>query len=382
MRNIPYIEVYDSTTFRLLGVVDVFKSLIWHTCYYSTGDFEIYCHESENNINLLKMGRWLAIPDDDNVAIVETIQTTYSPQDGRMLVVTGRMATSVLERRIIYKRYGTSYIVNPTIINGNVQSAIIQLINESFINPIDPQRRWESIMTEIESFSDAVLTGDDGVPAQRQVTYDNLLEYVEKLLQEYNLGARAIIKNDKICYQQYVGKDVPIIFSTEFDNLTSSEYTESDSEYRNVGLVAGEEQTEEEEQEDGTTKEKKWRQTTLIYGTQFSGFDRREVYIDGSSISRTYEDENGEEKEYTDAEYQSLMRSFGKNELAGMKRIRSLTGSINVSTAGVDIRSDYDLGDMVTIQDKKLNVYSQSRILEATEVQDENGYSIDLVYGE
>lgn len=379
---IEYAEIYDSTTFKLLGVVDVFKSFIWHTCYYSTGDFEIYCQETESNVNLLKMGRWITIPNDDNVAIIESIQTTYTAQDGRMLVVTGRMATSVLERRIIYKRYGTSYIVNPTIINGNVQKAIAQLIDESFINPIDSQRKWESLITEIASSSDAVLTNDDGIPAQRQVTYDNLLEYVEKLLQEYSLGARAIIKDYKICYQQYVGKNVPIIFSTEFDNLVSSEYTESDTEYRNVGLVAGEEQTEEQENEDGTTTEKKWRQTTLIYGTQFSGFDRREVYIDGSSISRTYEDDNGEEQEYTDAEYQSLLRSFGKNELAGMKKIKSLTGAINVTTAGIDIRDDYNLGDLVTIQDRKLNVYSESRILEATEVQDENGYSIDLVYGE
>lgn len=378
MPKIDYAEVYDATTFKLLGVVDVFNSFIWHTCYYSTGDFEIYCPESTNNVNLLKMGRWIKIPNDSNVAIVENIQTSYSAQDGRMLVVTGRMATSILDRRIVYKRYGTSYIVYPTIINGNVQEAINSLISDCFINPIDSQRKWASLTTQIGSISSAVLTGDDGNPAERQITYKGLLEYIEALLQEYNLGARMIMQNNKLCYYQFVGQEVPFIFSTEFDNLTSSEYQENETEYKNVALVAGEE--EQIENDDGTTTTK--RQTTLIYGSQYSGIDRREVYIDGSSISRTYEDEAGEEQEYTDAEYQSMMRSYGKNELAGMKKIKSLTGSINVTTTGLEIRKDFDLGDVVTIQDRKLGVYSKSRILEATEVMDSNGYSIDLVYGE
>ena len=295
-----------------------------------------------------------------------------------MLVVTGRMGTSILDRRIVYKRYGTSYIVYPTIINGNVQQAINSLINDCFINPIDSQRKYSSLMTEIASASSAVLTGDDGKPAERQITYKGLLEYVEALLQEYNLGAKLIFKNNVLCYSQYVGKEVPMIFSTEFDNLTSSEYTESEASYKNVALVAGQE--EQIENDDGTSTTK--RQTTLIYGSQYAGLNRREVYIDGSTISKTYEDENGEEQKYDDATYQSMMRSYGKNELAGMKRIKSLSGAINVTTAGVNFRSDYNLGDIVIIEDKKLNVYSKSRILEVTEVQDENGYSIDLVYGE
>lgn len=376
---IEYAEIYDSTTFKLLGVVDVFKSLIWHTCYYSTGDFEIYCQETESNVNLLKMGRWITIPNDDNVAVIENLQTTYSAQDGRMLVVTGRMGTSILDRRIIYKRPikatgDQSNIVYPTVISGNVQQAISSLLNDCIINPEDSQRRYNGIIQEIGVASDAILTGDDGESAERQVTYKELLEYVEGLLQEYNLGAKLIFKNNKLCYWQYVGKVVPFVFSTEFDNLTSSEYTENETEYKNVALVAG----EEEQGENNSSK----RQTTLIYGSQFSGLDRREVYIDASTVSKTYEDENGNEQTYTDAEYQDLLRSYGKNELATMKRIKSLTGSINVTTAGIEIRKDFNLGDLVIIQDKKLEVYSQSRILEATEVQDENGYSIDLVYGE
>lgn len=377
MRRIDYAEIYDAATFRMLGVVDVFKSIIWHTCYYSTGDFEIYCAETEGNASLLKVGRWVKIPNDKAVAIIERVETSWSAQDGRMLIVTGRMATSILDRRIIYKRPiksggEQSNIVYPTIINGNVQQAIVSLLNDCFINPEDTQRKVTALSTEIASSSSAVLTGDDGTAAERQITYKGLLEYVEGLLEEYSLGARVIFKDGKLCYSQYVGEELSMIFSTEFDNLSSSAYTEDESGYKNVALVAG-----QEEQLDESTK----RQTTLIFGSQYSGLDRREAYIDASSLSKTYEDASGNEQTYSDADYQSMMRSYGKNELASMKRIKSLSGAINISTTGLEIGKDFSLGDVVTIQDRKIGVYSQSRILEATEVQDENGYSIDIVYG-
>ena len=203
--KLDYAEVYHSTTVKLFGVVDVFNSLIWHTCYYSTGDFEIYCPESTNNVKLMKIGNWVKIPNDSNIAIVENIQTSYSAQDGRMLVVTGRMATSILDRRIIYKRYGTSYIVYPTIINGNVQDAINSLISDCFINPIDSQRKWSSLTNEIGSASSSVLIGDDGNPAERQFTYKGLHEYVEALLQEYKFGARMLITDHQLGYYKFFG---------------------------------------------------------------------------------------------------------------------------------------------------------------------------------
>lgn len=376
---IEYVEVYDKTTFRMLGVVDVFSSVIWHTCYYSTGDFEIYCPETESNVSLLEIGRWVKVYGKDTVGMIESVQTTFDAQEGRMLVVTGRMASAILDRRIVYKRPikatgEQSNIVYPTIINGNVQNAIRSLINDCFISPEDTQRKYSGLAVEIGDVSSAVLTGDDGKPAERQITYKGLLEYVESLLQEYNLGAKVIFKNSKLCYYLYVGKNNPMIFSTEFDNLTSSEHTESDTEYKNVALVAG----EEERNEDDSTK----RQTTLIFGSQFSGLERREVYIDASSVSKTYEDDNGNEQTYDDATYQSMLRSYGKNELAGMKKINSVSGVINITTTGYEIGKEISLGDIVKIQDARKGVFVETRILEATEVQDENGYSLDLVYGE
>ena len=45
------------------------------------------------------------------------------------------------------------------------------------------------------------------------------------------------------------------------------------------------------------------------------------------------------------------------------------------------MNADYYVGDRVTFADDDLDLYSNVRILSATEVQDENGYSIDVEFG-
>lgn len=369
---IEYAEIYDSTTFKLMGVVDVFNSIIWHTCYYSIGDFEIYCIASENNINLLKRGQWVKIPISDEVAIIERIETIYDAQNGRMLIVTGRMATSILDRRLIYQRTGNRCY--PALVSGNVQNAINLLINFCMINPSNPRRRYSKLRTFIESTSNAIIRDENGTATERQVTYDNLSDYVVGLLQENNLGAKMMIISDGLQYVQYVGKELSLIFSTEFDNLVSSSYLENEQNYKNVALISG---AETQDAEGNTVKP----QTSLLYDSNYSGLERRELYVDGSSLSATYENEDGEDVKYSEAVYQGMLQGLGLTKLAEVKNIVSLNGTINVTNAREKFRNDYNLGDTILIEDSTIKVRSRTRILEATEVQDDNGYTIDLVYG-
>lgn len=375
MERIEYAEIYDATTFRLLGVVDLFKSIIWHSCYYDIGDFEIYCNLSENNKRLLKRGHWVKIPISDEVAIIEGVQTTYTAQDGYMLIVTGRMATSILDRRLIYQRTGNRCY--PALVSGNVQDAINLLINFCLINPSNIRRRWNKLSTFIESTSEAIITDETGARTERQVTYDNLSDYIIGLLKEYNLGARMTFSGNGLRYVQYKGSELPLVFSTEFDNLVSSDYTENEQSYKNVALISG---AETQDAEGNTIKP----QTTILYDSAYSGLERRELYVDGSSIDAYKEEENaeGEREKYPESEYQSMLQGLGMTKLAEVKNIVSLSGVINMISARERFRKDYNLGDTVFIEDSRLKVRVRTRILEATEVQDENGYNIDLVYGE
>ena len=83
---------------------------------------------------------------------------------------------------------------------------------------------------------------------------------------------------------------------------------------------------------------------------------------------------------YTNSIYQKLLNTDGKQAISEMKRIESFSGTINVNDGQYQFNRDYFLGDVVTIQDNTLGKYANVRILEATEVQDENGYTVEISY--
>lgn len=372
MNGIEYIGIYEKDTFKMIYIIDVFRSFIWHDCYYSMGDFELYCLATDNNIKYLKRGNWIVPSNTNHCAIIEKVQTSYNQTEGHMLIVTGRMAHSILDRRLIYQRTGNRCY--PALVSGNVQDAINSLINFCIINPSNTRRKYSGLQTVIDSTSSAIILDENGEETERQVTYDVLLDYITGLLEEYNLGAYSRIDEGILQFVQYVGEDLPYVFSTEYDNLVSSEYIEDETSYKNVALVSGQ---ETQDSEGNTVKP----QTTLLYDSLYSGLERRELYIDGSSIDATYEDDNGDSVKYDETTYQNMLQGLGMTTLAGLQNIKSLSGSINVTNGLLKFREHFNLGDTVIIEDVRMKVYARSRILEATEVQDENGYTIDLVYG-
>lgn len=374
--KIEYLEIYrlneSKDKIEIIGMIDEFSSVIWHTCYNSSGDFEIYCPLNSNNLSF-QIGDFVRCPTNNDVGVIERVEKTYSAQDGYMILLAGRMADSILDRRVIIRRIGNKPY--PIILSGNVQEEIEYLIKVCFGNGYignTGSRNIPLFNYRIESASSQVIVDENGNPSEKQVTYDNLLEYVQSLLVEYNLGLRSYLPDGigekQIYISQYVGQERDLVFSTEFDNLNSSELVKDDTPYKNVALIAGE--------GEGTE-----RQTTILGDSSYSGLDRYETYIDASSISKNYEDDSGEEQTYSELEYQNILQAEGKRNLAQMTKSVTFSGEMNIQTSGIEFRKDFYLGDIVTIEDKTIGFSGKVRILEATEVQDQNGYTIEIVYG-
>ena len=109
----------------------------------------------------------------------------------------------------------------------------------------------------------------------------------------------------------------------------------------------------------------------------------REIFVDASSINRKYKAAGSEtEQTYTNAEYRALLNQKAQQKFKETIIKETFTGDINVSFGVWQFNRDYFIGDIVTIQDNKINKYINTRITEATEVQDENGYAVDVVFGE
>ena len=374
---IDLVEIKDADRVTV-GVIDAASSIIWRSVYFGVGDFEIYAKADDHNVELLKVGNYVTRPNNDEVGIIEHVNLTFDFSNGYMLTATGRFAKALLDRRLIYKLSET--VNTPTVISGNVEIAVRKLVNDNAINCTADSRRNIPILglAALSGLTPTIVDGS-GQAAQKQVSYQNLLDYTEKVLHEYGLAARVIFNNSnkKLLYQVYEGTDRStgnaagndaVIFSLDYDNLVSSEYDYSEEKLRNSALIGGEGEGLE-------------RFFTLLTKNK-SGLQLREIFVDASSINRTYQDDQDEEQTYTNAEYRAMLNQQGQEVLESHIISETFSGEIN-ATHGVWIyERDYNLGDIVTVQDNMIGKYINVRITEVTEVQDENGYSVNIIFGE
>ena len=373
---IQYIEIRSASDRELIGIIDDAKSIIWHDVYYGVGDFEVYAPCTPESVSLLIVGNYVTRYGDDNIGIIEKVNITYSAQDGRMIIVSGRFAKSLLDRRIIYTLSGHS--VSPTILRGNVEDAARKLVEQNAINcDFDTSRNIQELGLGIDAGIAKTIVDASGAAADKQVTHDNLLEYTDSLLEEYGIGAKCVLNDAlKLAYTVYAGADrsadnsdgnEPVIFSQDFDNLISTTYSYDESLLKNTALVGGEGEGE--------------ARFHAIVKSLASGAARREVFVDASSNSRTYKDENGDEQTLTDAEYNAQLETVGLQAISGLAITETFDGEIDLTNGSFQYRRDFDIGDIVTIQDTEIGLYINARILEVTEVEDDSGYMISIVYG-
>lgn len=380
MPNIEYLEIRELTennTLDFIGIVDEFQSVIWHTCLNSSGDFEIYAPFNDNNNTLLKIGNFVSRSDrNDNVTedpisypkndlgIIETVTKSFDIQSGYMITASGRMVDSILDRRIIIK-LDKNGKPNPTTLSGNVQEQLNSMMGTQLavdtVRNIPLIRNFATLLKSNVTFTD-----------ERQVTYNNLLEYVQQTLQEFNLGIRGQLwkneaGNEVIRIEQYAGRETDLIFSTEYDNLISCSYTVDESTHKTTALVGGE--------GEGTERAIQW------VNEDIAGYERKEVFVDDTTLTKNYTDENGTEQTYTDEQFTAMLKERGSLELSKTQTTVSIQGQMNITSSGIEFRKDFYLGDVVTIRDNVIDIDARVRITEITEVQDSDGYTIDMVFG-
>lgn len=369
---IDYVEIRDERT-TLLGIVDTAKSIIWHSVYFGVGDFEIYVQASPEVVALLQAGNFVTRPDDLEVGIIEKINIANSPQDGRMVTATGRFAKSILERRLIYNLSGT--VNTPTILRGNVETEVRRVVAANAIACSFDSRRNIPLLAlgDVAGLPQRIVD-ENGYATQKQVSYQNLLAYTDALLQEYGLASTVILDEDaqKLRYVIYAGIDRswdnaagndPIVFSKEFDNLTSTAYEYDTAAEKNAALIGGAGEGVE-------------RFYSLIAGAQ-TGLQRREMWVDASSLNRTYKDDNDVEQTYTDDDYRAMLNAAGTQQLNVNRATETFDGTLDIQNSQWKYNRDFALGDIVTTQDDEIGRYINVRLREVLEVQDENGYSIE-----
>lgn len=350
--------VIVNNDFERLGLIEN-ASVIWATRYYKCGDFEFQVGATEYNLDLIKQGYYVVYEEDeDNVGIIEDIFLSDGSQEGNLVKVSGKFAPSILGKRIIAQQ---------TQLYGNYQNSIRNLIQDNVINPTKTERKISCIgLGKIDSSITETL--------EMQTTGDNLLTKIEETSESLKLGFKMPLRNKKLYFEMYKGINRSysqntnpwIIFSDEYDNLKSSEYTKKTSEYKNVFLIA----TEGE----GLDRKVLWGSAN-DNESNIKGLDRNEVYVDQRNMSSN-------DNEITEQEFNNQMNIEGKNNLTTISEAFSGTVSLKGYKYGKpENGGEVYLGDIVTIVNKKWDMYINSRIIEVIISEDQNGKVYTLTFG-
>lgn len=329
-------------SFNTVKIFDTFESVLWVERYSEYGDFEIYAPVSVDALLYFQVNFYLWRKDSDYMMIIEDIKIDLDVENGNYITVKGRSLESLLTRRIVWKQ---------TILNGNLQNAIKKLLNDAIIAPEDQARKIPNFI--FEDSTDPAITS---LTVDTQFTGDNLYDAIVSLCSVNDIGFKVSYRltDNAFIFKLYAGthRDYSqnikpyVTFSPEFDNLESSSYREDISSLRTVALVAGEGEGEE-----------RATVTVLPYSEEYTGVNRRELFVDARDLSST----DGETT-LTPEEYATLLAARGLEYLVDYIFNRLFEGSVNPSSM-FKYGEDYFLGDVVQIRNE-FGIEAKVRITE------------------
>jgi len=328
--------IYNSNR-ELEGIVESFEYLRWTRRYSQCGSFEIKAIATQENADLLNEGNIIWKNDDEEAGIIEHLELSQTEQE--FITASGRFATSLLARRIVWQTEKLS---------GDLSVCVEQLINNNLINPSDTARK----ITDI-SFSSPNLN----VPISTQVSYRNLMDVVTDLCGVSDVGIKTVFTSATGVFTVtlYMGTESQAVFSKGYENLIEQIYTISAADYANTALVGGE--------GEGADR-------TFVAITSGSGETRHEIFVDAKDLR---EDDFG-------ADYIDTLIFRGQSKLSEQAIRYSFDTSVNPH-GNLTYKTDFDLGQTVKVISKEWGISMTTRITEVEETYDADGQSISVVFG-
>ena len=270
-------------------------------------------------------------------------------EESETLVVIANMLSSIFSDKITMPPEGKAH----HIMRDNVGNIMKNLVKFNCINPENPKRRIELLTTTPNK--------NEGQYTTFQTRLKQLDKELEKLSIMSGLGWNVSIDahNKKWVFDVFTGvdrtqgqyKNPPVIFSLEFDSIKSQKYVDSELGCKNVAIVGGQGQGSE-------------RTIIEVGDTVSTGLERKEVFIDARDIENVND-----------------LPSRGEQKLSEFQPIKSFDTEI-LTNSPFQYKKDWDLGDVVTVSNTKLNITQNRRITEVIETYDvAHGFTLEVTFG-
>ena len=377
---------------KRIAVIDDYKSLIWAKRYTTYGDCELYVRATEENFKNLVVGNFLARYDDrDMVCRIEDVKLETDVENGDFLIITGYDVRKILNQRII---------LNTISFKGQAKDFILKILQQNVVNPTDSARKINRVVAPQIN----IMVPTDHW--EEQTTYDYVFDKIVEISEKTGCGSKMRLMDygdyGVFSFSMYKGSEKPyVVFSPEYDNISSTTYEYNKSDVKNVAVVGG----------SGEGRDR----VVAVTGNS-ADLSRYEIFVDAKDISReieysvltdsypngtivteTVDDQpvayyvyNGEKIAVLDSAteptkatleldiYKTLLRSKGEEVVAENKAKISFEGNVDTLTQFV-YKEDFDLGDVVTIQNE-YGIGASARIVEIIETFDDNGHTVSPTF--
>ena len=370
------IEIIN-TDFELLGIITNFESLICIWNYYECGTFELTINKNKANTNKLKKDNLLIVNKrDDKILIIDKVVTTTN-KNSKTMKVTGPCIKGITKRRIvatngydrvteteaenIQKHYLKNHLVESYYDNIRTKERDIPWVKIAPSQNRGIKTVWQARLTnlhdELKHISEDTGLGWYGyLNRNEKCIYFDSLKGTDRTVNQVESGNTheflSKLTHEKLqayTHEQLQGtiKYPYIIFSEKKKNLLEGKTTDDNSNYKNVGYVAGKGENED--------------RLITVLGTT-TGFDRREILIDLNNIKDVDE-----------------LNLEGQKKLDTYKIVQSIEGKA-YQIPNMEWERDYFLGDLVTLESD--GIYEDKRIIQAKEIYERNNKTVELGFGD
>lgn len=349
------------TNFNIVGIVDDYQSMIWTERYAEAGDFELYGAIGSTISKYCQLGYFVTIPESNRAMIIESIEVSQELNESDKILVSGRSLEALLLRRIVWDQTilsGETY--------GKVQNAVKKLLTDNAIEPEDTNRAIPNLIFLDSAEEDITSLEFDSA----QFTGNTLYDAVKQFADAFDIGFKIELFGTNLVFSLFAGKNRSfeqstynyVVYSSEYDNLLSSDFKQNITNFSNVALVAGE----------GEGSER--RKIKYYYDfSEPSGMNRYELFVDARDISSTVDDGQGGSTQLTDQEYEYELANRGASKLAEVAEDYSFDAQIDTINS-YQYGTDYFIGDILQLIDDMGNS-GQFRITEFIRSMDASGYS-------
>ena len=378
--------------FQLINEVDNYSSLQISRSWHGIGSLELRINRYLPGANELTRGRIIFPQNKLNKAFVIRHREIELNQDGKASenwLIRALPLKSWTGQRITYPPSTTAYDNKQS----DAETVMLHYLANNLIAPVDAER----IMADVV----AAPNQNRGSSISWQSRYENLAEELTKISLLSGLGWNIEMDtvNKQFVFRILEGRDLtvnqsilpPAIFSPEFGTLRQLGYTESDLNFKNTAIVAGE----------GEGVERR-----VIEVGVSNGHDRYELFVDARDVAEMTEDDEPAPRPVSEIEADLINR--GQQEMieyeqevylegqimTPVKKFETVTNTHHLTQfqpvetyarkerqGGLMYESDYDLGDMVTLQNKDWGVTLDARITEIKEIYEPGNYRIDASFG-